>query len=630
MDVSSTGIKLLATEICPATKHSLLVWETSVLYDTVMQQQPDLLDDDSKKLTANGIRRVGDRVTVPLMLVLAALDLILTQVSQQTEWNHRIVAISGCAQQHVCCSMALPPGSILEPLQTTKQDVSLPTLCHSFFSDSFASSWQDSSTAARAWCKLAEDHFGNDFLSREVGTTPFERFSLWQMLANTNSPERSQAGERSAPQCYLLLSQLITSLLCGRLVNMDRCDAGGTGLARVNAPEWSMPLWKWLQSMDAVPCHLSPHHQWGTIHSEAAPIEGNLCPYMRERLFSSFSSAPSQRSLAPFVKVVAFTGDNPSIVRTYPQGILVSMGTSVTISAVEVEDEISASASTSASGSLANLDRQPNGQGFPCPYPRLISTPPIRLQLLCFRNGTATLNLPALTGWRGDFKLDRDREGLEREEKCFRFDPTRAALYWEHPPIVPHVPVFGVEGCTPALQAHLQHRQEAQDMFPIPPWEQSLYRTWGLALCLWYYATEEGSGLLPPRPRPLIGVGGGMHSQHVAVLLATAFQQPLYLWEQSAQAAAMGGAQVAQWRWSQSQRDNALMLPSEDRDDDNNNREDYARFAARTMPQSTLPIKAHPLVALTTAERRALVQAMEQACLTSQQSKAHCSTVREE
>ncbi|KAJ1761812.1 hypothetical protein LPJ77_005988, partial [Coemansia sp. RSA 2523] len=280
-------------------QHSSIIYEMGIVFD----------DEFPEFKTCNGRHVNGDTVTAPVLMWVAAIDLLMSRL-KATGLAPYICGISGAAQQH---------GSVYwrqQGVETNKQldpRVSLRQQFASAFAMLESPIWEDSSTSEQ--CRSLEQSAGGACeLARITGSTAFERFTGPQIakIKETQPHVWSQVSRIS------LVSSFVASLLIGDIAPIDCSDASGTNLYDIQCGRWSQEL------CDSIDPHLV--QLLGERVVMANEVVGQLSSYYTERY--NMRQCP----------VVAFTGDNPSAFAGFESmfaagrsAAVVSLGTSDTV-----------------------------------------------------------------------------------------------------------------------------------------------------------------------------------------------------------------------------------------------------------------------------------------------------------
>ncbi|KAJ1836756.1 hypothetical protein LPJ63_000076 [Coemansia sp. RSA 2711] len=272
-----------------------------------------VFDDEFPEFqTTNGRYVDGDIVTAPVLMWVAAVDLLMGRLAA-TGLASRVRGISGAAQQH---------GSVywrrqgVDAIRQLDPEVSLRQQLGNSSAFAVVNSpiWEDSSTSKQ--CEELEQCAGSaSELARITGSTAFERFTGPQIAkVRATQPQAWHQVSRIS-----LVSSFVASLLVGDGVPIDCSDASGTNLYDIQAGKWSQKL------CDSIDPQLVQY--LGPKVTLANEIVGQLSPYFAQRY--GVASCP----------VVAFTGDNPSAFAGFESmfavsghsAAVISLGTSDTV-----------------------------------------------------------------------------------------------------------------------------------------------------------------------------------------------------------------------------------------------------------------------------------------------------------
>ncbi|XP_043286890.1 xylulose kinase isoform X2 [Venturia canescens] len=235
-----------------------------------------------------------------------ALDMILDKLRVCGVDFSRVVAISGCAQQHGTVYWNKGSGQQLRNLNPDK-------FLHEQLAASFSSNqspiWMDSSTSE--YCKILEDSVGGPHKLAEItGSRAYERFSGPQIAKiSRDKPDAYNNTERIS-----LISSFVASLFLGDFAPVDWSDASGTNLFDIRAKDWNDEL------LEA--CSPKLRDKLGKTVPSYTNI-GPISPYFVERF--GFNEE---------CRIVGFTGDNPGSLigmRLKENDVACSLGTSDTL-----------------------------------------------------------------------------------------------------------------------------------------------------------------------------------------------------------------------------------------------------------------------------------------------------------
>uniref|UniRef100_A0A915HZA4 Xylulose kinase n=1 Tax=Romanomermis culicivorax TaxID=13658 RepID=A0A915HZA4_ROMCU len=268
-----------------------------------------MYDDLSKFETNDGIHKHADGVTVtsPTLMFVAATDTLLDKMKQDNFDFSKVLALSGCAQQHG--SVYWKNGSN-DVLQHLKSDQSLYDGLKDCFSVKNSPIWMDSSTTEQ--CDILEKAVGGPLkLSNLTGSRAHHRFTGCQIAKiyqyNKVSYENTER--------ISLISNFACSLFVGRYAPIDYSDGSGMNLFDLRKKSLIETL------LNA--CAPDLKDKIGALTPSATNIVGNISPYFVERY-----------GFRQMCQIITFTGDNPSSmigIGLKKKDIAISLGTSDTI-----------------------------------------------------------------------------------------------------------------------------------------------------------------------------------------------------------------------------------------------------------------------------------------------------------
>ena len=272
----------------------------------------------------------------PLMW-LDALEMLLGRISKSVDMK-KISAVSGSGQQHA--TVWLNSQSAFSPYDISKR---LSENIKPFLSREKSPVWMDASTSAE--CReMAEYVGGEKNVLQKTGSIMTERFSGAQIRKIFKVEPENYADTKRIH----LNSSFMCSVLCGADSPIDYCDGAGMNLMNIGDFSWDAEM------LSACAPNLAEK-----LPKLAPPAEvaGNISAYFCKKY-----------GFGENVKVVVFTGDNPSSLvglgASSAGGAAVSLGTS---------DTFFCSAKNFNPVENAHVFCNPNG-GY--------------MGLVCFRNGS--------------------------------------------------------------------------------------------------------------------------------------------------------------------------------------------------------------------------------------------------
>ena len=259
--------------------------------------------------TEGGAHRHDDGVTVtaPSVMWVAALDLLLERMKEESFPFERVVAISGSGQQHgsvwlhASARDALAALDAALPLEEQLKDI---------FTLTESPIWMDCSTKAE--CKALEDALGGpQEVADRTGSRAYVRFTGNQIAKVSHQ----QPNVYAKTDRISLVSSFMASLLVGTYAPIDYSDGSGMNILDIRTKDWHTP------ALDAVGEGLR-EKMGGSVASHSAV--GGIHQYYVDRY-----------GLNPECMVIAFSGDNPNSLAGLrlqsPGDIAISLGTSDTL-----------------------------------------------------------------------------------------------------------------------------------------------------------------------------------------------------------------------------------------------------------------------------------------------------------
>jgi len=270
-----------------------------------------------------------------------ALDLIFETLARELDL-HRVVAVSGSAQQHGSVYLGSGVGEALAGLDPQR---GLAASLAGALSRPTAPTWMDSTTTTQ--CRELERCMGGaEALVEATGSRAFERFTAAQIRRFfQNEPEAYEQTHH-----VTLVSSFLASILSGRPAPLDHCDGSGTNLMDIRAGSWHA---------GALACTALDLRRRLPDLAPPWTVIGTVAPYFVKRY-----------GLHPNALSVIWSGDNPCSVAGLgllePGDAAISLGTSDTYF-----------------GIMGQCRTDPRGEGhvFVAPTGDYMS-------LICFKNGS--------------------------------------------------------------------------------------------------------------------------------------------------------------------------------------------------------------------------------------------------
>jgi xylulokinase len=165
------------------------------------------------------------------LLWAAALDLLFAQMKKDKVALGKILAVSGCGQQHGSVYLNEKAAEVLAALDPKK---SLVENLDGVFARKTSPVWMDSSTAKEC-AEIRKKLGGIKFTASRTGSDTFERFTGPQV----------RKFYKTEPQAYdktvhiALVSSFMASLLAGKIAPIDFGDGAGMNLMDIRRKNWN-------------------------------------------------------------------------------------------------------------------------------------------------------------------------------------------------------------------------------------------------------------------------------------------------------------------------------------------------------------------------------------------------------
>ncbi|KAF8944933.1 hypothetical protein BGZ47_003481 [Haplosporangium gracile] len=325
-------------------------------------------------------------VTAPVLMWVEALERVLEKMKVAQFPFHRVVSVSGAAQQHGSVYWSCGATQAFETLRgPSSEPSSSSSELVEIFKDAFTIKespiWQDTSTTSQCEemevflgrlnnqhrgrsstiTNIASDDaaaeeeeskvrlLGQQKLAELTGSRAYERYTGSQILKIVQErPEVYRSTTRIS-----LVSSFLASLLIARYASIDVADGSGMNLLDIRTKAWNPVLTRFIDqggrrvdfSKDEVVDTVnSLVDKLGEVDASGKKVQGVLSSWFVSRY-----------GFLPDVKVVTFTGDNPATVmalRAERGDAMVSLGTS---------DTLLLYTDTLASISVTDNDNSPTG-----------------------------------------------------------------------------------------------------------------------------------------------------------------------------------------------------------------------------------------------------------------------------
>ncbi|EMG46966.1 D-xylulokinase [Candida maltosa Xu316] len=266
-------------------------------------------------------------VISPVGMWLDAMNYVFDEMKKDNFPFDRVVGISGSAQQHGSVYWSNEANELLSSL---KPDESLAPQLGKAFSWDFSPNWQDHSTLEEA--NAFHDAIGKENLAKITGSRVHLRFTGLQIrkFATRSYPDKYSQTSRIS-----LVSSFITSVLIGKIADLEESDACGMNLYDINKSDYDEELLalaagvhpkidnvdkkdsKYQKAIDDLKQKL------GKIPEITYEATGKISQYFVDTY-----------GFSPKTKIYSFTGDNLATILSLPlqpNDCLISLGTSTTV-----------------------------------------------------------------------------------------------------------------------------------------------------------------------------------------------------------------------------------------------------------------------------------------------------------
>ena len=233
------------------------------------------------------VQRCSESVTSPTAMFLAALDLVLSKMSEADASFSRIFSLSASAQQH---GSVYWNRSSANTLANLNPELTLYDQLESAFTIANGPIWMDSSTTKE--CRELEKAMGgSEKLAELTGSRAYERFTGPQIM----KIRKEKAEQYQDTHHVSLISSFLASLFLGKYAPEDAGDGSGMNLMNIhsNPPQWET------QCLTAVDPSGSLAPKLCSAPVLPHTVVGTVCSYFCARY-----------GFSPSCKVVAFSGDN--------------------------------------------------------------------------------------------------------------------------------------------------------------------------------------------------------------------------------------------------------------------------------------------------------------------------------
>ncbi|KAF2131837.1 xylulose kinase [Dothidotthia symphoricarpi CBS 119687] len=456
-------------------------------------------------------------VFAPVALFLEAIDLVLQRLKDQGADFSKVQGISGAGMQHGTVFWSQDAEKLLGGLDGGK---TLLEQLEGAFSHPFSPNWQDASTQKQ--CEAFDAALGDARkLAEATGSKAHHRFSGPQILRFHNKhPDVYKATSRIS-----LVSSFLASIFLGKVAPMDISDVCGANL-------WDIENGCWQEDLLALAAGGSEGVQDLTSKLGDVPQDGGASFGIISTYFSKRYGFPSS------TEIIAFTGDNPSTMLALPlrsSDAMVSLGTSTTFL-------------------MSTSQYKPDPAYHFMNHP---TTAGLYMFMLCYKNGglarehirdainKSTTSSDAKS-WESFNDLATSTPVLGQDAPS---DPTRLALYFPRPEIVPSVKAGTWRFLYDTKTHTLSDAKPDDKTWPLTADARAILESQFLSLRLRSQSLVEPQGDLPAQPRRIYLVGGGAVNPAIAELAGQVLggSDGVYKLEIGGNACALGAAYKAAW-----------------------------------------------------------------------------------
>ena len=329
----------------------------------------------------------------PPLLWAAALDLLFAQMKKDGVALGKILAVSGCGQQHGSVYLSEKAGEVLAALDPKK---SLVENLDGIFTRKTAPIWMDSSTAKEC-AEIRKKLGGIKFTASRTGSDTFERFTGPQIRKFYKTEPK--AYDKTAS--IALVSSFMASLLAGKIAPIDFGDGAGTNLMDIRRKNWNH---------DALKATAPSLSKKLPLLAPSGHVLGPVSAYF-----------VTKYGLNPEALATVWTGDNPA--------------TAIGLGLVKAgQTAISLGTSDTFFGTMEKCQTDENGEG------HVFGSPTGGyLTLICFKNGSL-----AREKIRDLYKIPDWKKFAEFVAQTPPGNNDAILLPWFEPEIVPRTVTTGI------------------------------------------------------------------------------------------------------------------------------------------------------------------------------------------
>jgi len=345
--------------------------------------------------TKNGVLPNRDPLVKhsPPLLWAAALDLLFAQMKKDKVALGKILAVSGCGQQHGSVYFSEKAGEVLAALDPKK---SLVENLDGIFTRKTAPIWMDSSTAKEC-AEIRKKLGGIKFTASRTGSDTFERFTGPQIRKFYKTEPK--AYDKTAG--IALVSSFMASLLAGKIAPIDFGDGAGTNLMDIRRKNWNH---------DALKATAPSLSKKLPLLAPSGHVIGPVSAYF-----------VTKYGLNPEALATMWTGDNPA--------------TAIGLGLIKAgQTAISLGTSDTFFGTMEKCQTDENGEG------HVFGSPTGGyLTLICFKNGSL-----AREKIRELYKISDWKKFAELVAQTPPGNNDAILLPWFEPEIVPRTVTTGI------------------------------------------------------------------------------------------------------------------------------------------------------------------------------------------
>jgi xylulokinase len=345
--------------------------------------------------TKNGVLPNRDPLVKhsPPLLWAAALDLLFAQMKKDKVALGKILAVSGCGQQHGSVYFSEKAGEVLAALDPKK---SLVENLDGIFTRKTAPIWMDSSTAKEC-AEIRKKLGGIKFTASRTGSDTFERFTGPQIRKFYKTEPK--AYDKTAG--IALVSSFMASLLAGKIAPIDFGDGAGTNLMDIRRKNWNH---------DALKATAPSLSKKLPLLAPSGHVIGPVSAYF-----------VTKYGLNPEALATVWTGDNPA--------------TAIGLGLIKAgQTAISLGTSDTFFGTMEKCQTDENGEG------HVFGSPTGGyLTLICFKNGSL-----AREKIRELYKISDWKKFAELVAQTPPGNNDAILLPWFEPEIVPRTVTTGI------------------------------------------------------------------------------------------------------------------------------------------------------------------------------------------